>query len=130
VKLRGGAAFAVAGVVVLVLLLAFVAIAAFDDDDAPGVDCASFRVTPDRWAAADYDHRLQLRSGLMQCDRIVGVPSTQVIAQLGPADRATTTELDYLLPYPDSNGRQVWRIHLDGDDEVEATRIESLPGGG
>jgi hypothetical protein len=123
VRARGGLTFAAAGVVLLVVAL--VAVAALRKDDTAGVDCSTFRVTPDRWAAADYDHRLQLREGLTQCRRIVGQPSTQVIAQLGPADRATGTELDYFLPYPDSTDRQVWRISLGDGDKVTSTQLAS-----
>ncbi|MCW2982645.1 MAG: hypothetical protein JWR63_215 [Conexibacter sp.] len=120
---RGCLTFAAAAVVLLVV--AFVAMAALRKDDTAGVDCSTFRVTPDRWASADYDHRLQLREGLTQCRRILGQPSTQVIAQLGPADRATGTELDYDLPFPDATGRQVWRIHLGAGDKVKATQLAS-----
>ena len=119
---------ALAGVAVVVV--AFVALIAFHDDDSTSVDCDAFRVTPALWAKADYDRRVQLVDGLQDCDQIVGKSDTDVVATLGPPDRDGLTELDYYLPYGrGATDRQVWRIHLDADHRVKATALESPESG-
>lgn len=115
---------AIAGAMVVVL--AFVALIVFHGDDSAGVDCDTFRVTPALWSAADYDRRVQLRTGLQDCGQLTGRSDTDVVATLGPPDRDGLTELDYYLPYGrGSSDRQVWRIHLDADHRVKSTALES-----
>lgn len=115
---------ALAGAMVLVLV--FVALIVFHDDDSTSVDCDTFRVTPALWAKADYDRRVQLQKGLQDCGQIAGKSDTDVVATLGPPDRDGLTELDYYLPYGrGSSDRQVWRIHLDADHRVRGTALES-----
>jgi hypothetical protein len=119
-KPRGWLTLAGAGV--LVVVVAVLALVVFHDSSGD-VDCAAFRVTPDLWAGADYNRRLQLREGLDACDRIKGQPDTQVIAQLGPPDGGGTAELDYTLPFPDDNGRQIWRIRVGDDGRVTGSSL-------
>jgi hypothetical protein len=126
-KPRGRLALAAAGV--LVVVVALVALLAFSGGSSTSVDCSRFRVTPDIWAKANYDRRLQLREGLQDCDQVDGQPDTQVIAMLGPPDGGGTSELDYFLPYPDRSDRQVWRIHLGDDGRVEGTELVSPTSG-
>jgi hypothetical protein len=112
-----------AGVGVLVVVVAVLALVVFHDDNGGGTDCSTFRVTPELWAKADYNRRLRLREGLEDCDRITGRPDTEVIAQLGPPDGGGTAELDYGLPFPDKNGRQIWRIRVGGDGKVTESSL-------
>jgi hypothetical protein len=113
-----------------VVVVAFVAVVVLHDDDAPSVDCDTFRVTPALWSEASYDRRLQMLDGLHDCDRMIGRSDTDVVATLGPPDRDGLAELDYYLPFGrGSTDRQVWRIHLDADHRVRATALES-PGSG
>jgi hypothetical protein len=121
---------AAAAAAVVVLVVAFVALAAFHDDDTSGVYCAAFRVTPDLWAKADYDGRLQLQDGMTRCGQILGQPDTQVIAMLGPPDGNAAGEIDYDLPF--GQGRtdhQIWRIRLDDEAKVKSSQVESPPTG-
>lgn len=121
---------AAAAAVVAVLAVAVVAIAVLGDDDASDVDCSTFRVTPELWAKASYDRRLQLQRGLTDCGQLDGEPDTQVIATLGPPDGNGPGEIDYFLPFgPGPTDRQVWRIRLDHDARVTSSRIESPQGG-
>jgi hypothetical protein len=112
-----------AGVGVLVVVVAVLALVVFHDDDGGDTDCSTFRVTPELWAKADYNRRLRLREGLEDCDRITGQPDTEVIAQLGPPDGGGTAELDYTLPFPDKNGQQIWRIRVGGDGKVTGSLL-------
>jgi hypothetical protein len=120
-KPRGWRTLAGAGVLVVVVVV--VALVVFGGDDGGGTDCSTFRVTPDLWAKADYNRRLQLRQGLEDCHRITGQPDTQVIAQLGPPEGGGTAELDYTLPFPDRNGQQIWRIRVGGDGKVTGSSL-------
>jgi hypothetical protein len=121
---------AAAAAVAVVLVVAFAALAVLRDDDAPGVDCATFRVTPDLWARASYDRRLQLQQGMSDCGQLIGQPDTQIVAMLGPPDHNGAGEIDYYLPFgPGASDRQVWRIHLDEDAKVKASQVESPPNG-
>lgn len=116
--------------VAVVLVAAFAALALLSDDDSAGVDCATFRVTPELWARASYDRRLQLQQGMTDCGQLIGQPDTQIVAMLGPPDRNGASEIDYDLPFgPGGSDRQVWRLHLDEDAKVKASRIESPPSG-
>jgi hypothetical protein len=112
-----------AGAGVLVVVVAVLALVVFHDGGGGDTDCSTFRVTPELWAKADYNRRLRLREGLEDCDRITGQPDTQVIAQLGPPDGGGTAELDYTLPFPDKNGRQIWRIRVGGDGKVTGSSL-------
>jgi hypothetical protein len=103
--------------------VAVLALVAFHDDGTGDVDCSRFRVTPDLWAHANYDRRLQLREGLDACHRIAGRPDTQVIAQLGPPDGGTTAVMDYFLPFPANNGRSTWRIRVGADGKVTGSQL-------
>lgn len=117
-----------AGVAVVVLV--FVALVVFSDDDAAGVDCSTFRVTPALWSRANYDRRVQLLNGLQDCHQLQGKSDTDVVATLGPPDRDGTRELDYNLPYGQgSTDRQVWRIHLDAEHRVKSTAVDSPESG-
>jgi hypothetical protein len=114
----------------LVVVLAFVALIVFHDDDSTSVDCSSFRVTPPLWAKADYDRRVQLLNGLQDCHQLRGRSDTDVVATLGPPDRDGTHEIDYYLPYgKGSTDRQVWRISLDADHRVKSTAVDSPESG-
>lgn len=116
---------AAAAAAVAVLVVAFVVLAVVHDDDTPGVDCSAFRVTPELWAKAGYDRRLQLRDGLTDCGQLIGQPDTQVIAMLGPPDRNAAGEIDYYLPFGAGTDRQVWRIRLDDEARVTSSQVES-----
>jgi hypothetical protein len=111
----------------LLVVVAFVALvlARGGGDDA-GVDCDTFRVTPDVWAKAGYDRRIQLQRGLLDCKTLSGRPDTEVVATLGPPDRNGANEIDYYLPYGrGSTDRQVWRIFLNADHRVKASVTET-----
>lgn len=113
-----------------VVVIAFVALIAFHDDDSSSVDCDTFRVTPALWSKANYDRRVQLLDGLQDCDQVIGKSDTDIVATLGPPDRDDTVEIDYYLPFGrGSSDRQVWRIHLDADHRVRATALESPESG-
>jgi hypothetical protein len=106
--------------------IAFVALAAFHTDNSSDVDCAGFRVTPDRWASASYDERVDLQDGIAQCKTLENATRDTVIAALGAPDRDATGELDYNLPLPgEGDDRQVWRIYLDDATRVKSTQTES-----
>lgn len=118
------AAAAAGAVVVLVALVAL--LAAGGDGDRKSVDCDRFRVTPELWAKADYDRRIQLQRGLLDCGVLDGQPDTEVVATLGPPDRNGAGEIDYYLPFGrGSADRQVWRIQLDAEHRVKGTRTDS-----
>lgn len=113
------------GAVVVVAAFAVLVVARGGDDDA-SVDCGSFRVTPELWAKASYDRRVQLQRGLLDCKVLDGKPDTEVVATLGPPDRNGANEIDYLLPYgAGSTDRQVWRIRLDRDHRVASSTTET-----
>jgi hypothetical protein len=109
----------------VVVLVAGVVVLVAGGDDTGGVDCATLRVTPDLWAAADYDRRLQLQKGITDCGQLDGQPDTQVVATLGPPDRNAADEIDYFLPFGDGTDRSVWRIFLDDENTVKSSRVES-----
>jgi hypothetical protein len=107
---------ALAGVVLAVVL---VVVLATRGDGPSDVDCSTFRVTPDRWARADYDRRVRLQRGLQECGQLAGRLDTEVVAILGPPDRNGAGEIDYHLPYgTGATDRQVWRIRLDAEHRV------------
>lgn len=111
------------GAVVVVVLVVLVAGRGGDDSS---VDCDTFRVTPEVWAKASYDRRIQLQRGLLDCKVLDGQPDTEVVATLGPPDRNGAGEIDYYLPYGEgSTDRQVWRIALDADHRVKGSTTET-----
>lgn len=115
----------VAGAVVVVLAFVVLIVARGGGDDA-SVDCSTFRVTPELWTKADYDRRIQLQRGLLDCKVLDGQPDTEVVATLGPPDRNGAGEIDYYLPYgKGSTDRQIWRIALDRDHRVTSSTTES-----
>ena len=114
-----------AGAVLVVVAFVVLVVARGGGDDA-SVDCDTFRVTPDLWAKAGYDRRIQLQRGLLDCKVLQGQPDTEVVATLGPPDRNGANEIDYYLPYGQgSSDRQVWRIALDADHRVKSSTTES-----
>jgi hypothetical protein len=122
---RRWVAAAAAGAVVVVLAFV-VLIAANGGGDQKSVDCDRFRVTPELWAKAGYDRRIQLQRGLLDCRVLDGQPDTEVVATLGPPDRNGPSELDYFLPFGrGSTDRQVWRIHLDAGHRVKSSTTDS-----
>lgn len=113
------------GAIVVVAAFAVVILASGGDDDA-SVDCDTFRVTPDVWAKASYDRRIQLQRGLLDCGTLDGQSDTEVVATLGPPDRNGADEIDYFLPYGQgATDRQVWRIFLDRDHRVKGSRTDT-----
>jgi hypothetical protein len=110
----------------LVVVVGFVALVVFSGGDDASVDCATFRVTPDVWSKADYNRRIQLQRGLLDCKTLDGQPDTEVVATLGPPDRNGANEIDYYLPYGrGSTDRQVWRIALDADHRVKGSTTDT-----
>jgi hypothetical protein len=109
------------------VVVAFVVlIVARGGSDEASVGCGTFRVTPDTWARAGYDRRIQLQRGLLDCKVLDGQADTEVVATLGPPDRNGANEIDYYLPYgKGSTDRQVWRIHLDADHRVRSSTTET-----
>lgn len=98
--MRGAALFLAIGVVVIVV--AFVALVARGGSGGGGG--SSSEKSPEA--------------------QLIGLTRDQVIAKLGPPDAASSDELDYDQPLPNSSEKHVLRVYLDGEGRVKATTTE------
>src|ERR1700755_1002935 len=90
---------AAAGVAVILVAFAVLAVVNDSGDDSADFDCETFRVTPEQWSAADFDQRGELMNGIEYCKLIDNRSRLDVQALIGAPDRESAGEISYDLPY-------------------------------